>query len=51
MSRDGFGSDMHGYEFGCHYFPHFNSKSDMNMNIFKYEYKMNVSNSDSHSDT
>jgi hypothetical protein len=23
VCRDGFGSDMHGYEFGCHYLPTF----------------------------
>jgi hypothetical protein len=35
--RDGFGSDTHGYEFGCHYLPHF--ISDTNTNIIEYEYK------------
>jgi hypothetical protein len=51
LRRDGFGSDTHGYEFGCHYLPHFISNSDTNTNIIKYEYKMDISNSDSHSNT
>jgi hypothetical protein len=42
--RDGFGSDTHGNEFGCHYLPHFNSNS--NTNSIEYEYKTNSSNSD-----
>jgi hypothetical protein len=49
--RDGFGSDTHGYEFGCHYLPHFISNSDTNTNIIEYEYKTDISNSDSHSNT
>jgi hypothetical protein len=48
---DGFGSDTHGYEFGCHYLSHFSLNSDMNTNIIEYEYKMDISNSDSHSNT
>jgi hypothetical protein len=48
-SRDGFVSDTHGYEFRCHYLPHFISNSDTN--IIEYEYKMDISNSDSHSNT
>jgi hypothetical protein len=48
-SRDGFGSDMHEYEFRCHYLPHFISNSDTNTDIIKYEYKTDISNSDSHS--
>jgi hypothetical protein len=49
--RDGFGSDTHGYEFGCHCLPHFISNSDTNTNIIEYEYKTDISNSDSHSNT
>jgi hypothetical protein len=49
--RDGFGSDTHGYEFACHYLPHFISNSDTNTNIIEYEYKTDISNSDSHSNT
>jgi hypothetical protein len=49
--RDGFGSDTHGYEFRCHYLPHFISNSDTNTNIIEYEYKTNILNSDSHSNT
>jgi hypothetical protein len=51
LCRDGFGSDTHGYEFGCHYLPHFISISDTNTNIIEYEYKTDISNSDSHSNT
>jgi hypothetical protein len=51
LLRDGFGSDTHGYEFGCHYLPHFISNSDTNSNIIEYEYKTDISNSDSHSNT
>jgi hypothetical protein len=39
LGKDGFGSDTHGYEFGCHYLPHFISNSDTNTNIIEYEYK------------
>jgi hypothetical protein len=46
---DGFESDTHGYEFGCHYLPHFISNLDTN--IIEYEYKTDISNSDSHSNT
>jgi hypothetical protein len=49
--RDGFVSDTHGYECGCHYLPHFISNSDTNMNIIEYKYKTDISNSDSHSNT
>jgi hypothetical protein len=49
--RDGFGSDTHGYEFGCHYLPHFISNSNSNTNTIEYEYKTNISNSDSYSNT
>jgi hypothetical protein len=49
--RDGFGLDTHGYEFGCHYLPHFISNSDTNTNIVEYEYKTDISNLDSHSNT
>jgi hypothetical protein len=42
--RDGFGSDTHGYESGCHYLSHFISNSDTNTNIIEYEYKTNISN-------
>jgi hypothetical protein len=49
--RDGFGSDTHEYEFGCHYLPHFISNSDTNANIIECEYKRDISNSDSHSNT
>jgi hypothetical protein len=41
-SRDGFGSDTHGYEFWCHYLPHFISNSDANTNIIEYEYKTDI---------
>jgi hypothetical protein len=51
IGRDGFGSDTHGYEFGCHYLPHFISTSDTNTKIIEYEYKTDISNSDSHSNT
>jgi hypothetical protein len=51
FTRDGFGSDTHGYEFGCHYLPHFISNSDTNTNIIEYGYKTDISNSDSHSNT
>jgi hypothetical protein len=47
---DGFGSDTHGYEFGC-LFITFISNSETNANITEYEYKMDISNSDSHSNT
>jgi hypothetical protein len=50
-TRDGFGSDTHGYECGCHYLPHFISNSNTNTNIIEYEYKTDISNSDSHSNT
>jgi hypothetical protein len=46
---DGFGSDTHGYEFRCHYLPHFILNSDTNTNIIEYEYKTDISNS--HSNT
>jgi hypothetical protein len=49
--RDEFRSDMHIYEFRCQYVPHFISNSDTNTNIIKYKYKMDISNSDSHSNT
>jgi hypothetical protein len=49
VPRDGFGSDTHGYESGCHYLPNFISNSDTNTNIVEYEYKTDISNSDSHS--
>jgi hypothetical protein len=48
---DGFGSDTHGYEFGCHCLPHFISNSDTNTNIIEYEYKADILNSDSYSNT
>jgi hypothetical protein len=51
IRRDGLGSDMHGYEFGCHYLPHFISNSDTNTNTIEYGYKMDISNSDSHLNT
>jgi hypothetical protein len=47
LLKDGFGSDAHGYEFECHYLPYFISNSDTNMNIIEYEYKTDISNSDS----
>jgi hypothetical protein len=50
-TRDGFGSDTHGYEFGRHYLPHFISNLDTNTNIIEYEYKTDISNSDLHSNT
>jgi hypothetical protein len=50
-SRDGFGSDTHRSEFECHYLPYFISNSDTNTNIIEYEYKTDISNSDSHSNT
>jgi hypothetical protein len=31
---DGFGSDTHRYEFGCHYLPHFISNSDSHSNTY-----------------
>jgi hypothetical protein len=49
--RDGFRSDTHGYEFRCHYLPHFISNSDTNTNIIECEYKTDISNLDSHSST
>jgi hypothetical protein len=49
--RDRFRLDTHGYEFGCHYLPHFISNADTNTNIIKYECKTDISNSDSHSNT
>jgi hypothetical protein len=49
--RDGFGSDTHGYECGCHYLPHFILNSNTNTNIIEYEYKMNISNLNSHSNS
>jgi hypothetical protein len=49
--RGGFGSDTHEYEFVCHYLPHFILNSDMNTNIVEYEYKTDISFSDSHSNT
>jgi hypothetical protein len=48
---DGLASDTHGYEFGCHYLPYFISNSDTNTNIIEYEYKTDISNSDSHLNT
>jgi hypothetical protein len=50
-NMDGLGLDTNGYEFGCHYLPHFISNSDTNTNIIEYEYKTDISNSDSHSNT
>jgi hypothetical protein len=47
-TKYGFGSDTQGYEFRCYYLPHFNSNSDMNTNVIEYEYKTDISNSDSH---
>jgi hypothetical protein len=49
-TRDGFGSDTHGNGFECHYLPYFNSNMDTNTNTIEYEYKMDSSNSDLHSD-
>jgi hypothetical protein len=37
--RCGNGSNTHGYEFECHSLPYFSLNSDMNANIFGYEYK------------
>jgi hypothetical protein len=51
LGRDGFGLDTHEYEFECHYLPHFISNSDTNANIIECEYKMDISNSDLHSNT
>jgi hypothetical protein len=51
IPRDGFKSNTHRHEFGCHYLPHFISNSDTNTNIIEYEYKTDISNSDSHSNT
>jgi hypothetical protein len=48
--RDGFREDTHGYEFGCHYLPHFISNSDTSTNIIEYEYQTDISNSE-HSNT
>jgi hypothetical protein len=42
ISRDGFGSDTHGYKFGCHYLPHFILNLDTN--TIEYEYKADISN-------
>jgi phosphatidylethanolamine-binding protein (PEBP) family uncharacterized protein len=50
-TRDGFGSNSHRYKFKIHYLPHFILNSDTNMNIVEYEYKTDISNSDSHSNT
>jgi hypothetical protein len=50
-ARDGLASDTHGYEYGCHYLSYFISNSDTNTNIIEYEYKMDILNSDSHSNT
>jgi hypothetical protein len=35
----------------CHYLPHLILNSDTNTNIIEYEYKMDISNSDLHSNT
>jgi hypothetical protein len=49
LSRNGFRSDTHGNKSECHYLPYFNSNTITD--TIGYEYKMNSSNSDSHSDT
>jgi hypothetical protein len=51
VTRDGAGSDKHGYAFECHYLSHFNSNSDMNTNIIEYECRMDISNSNLYSNT
>jgi len=48
MNKDENGSDTHGIESGYHLLPYFNSNTDTN--IFKYEYKTDVSDSDFYSD-
>ena len=50
MSKDGNGSDSHGIRFGCHILPHFKSNMDTDSDILGYEYKTDVSDSDSNSD-
>jgi hypothetical protein len=47
----GFRLDTHRYEFRCHYLPHFISNLDTNTDIIEYEWKTDISNSDSHSNT
>jgi hypothetical protein len=49
--KDGFRSDTHENEFGCHSLPHFISNLDTNTNIIEYEHKTDISNSDSHLNT
>ena len=46
----GNGSDTHGIGSGYHLLPHFNSNTNTDSNIFKYEYKTDVSDSDFYSD-
>ena len=49
-SKDGNGSDSNGIEFGYHFLPHFKSNTDTDSDILGYEYKTDVSDSDSNSD-
>jgi hypothetical protein len=39
VTRGGNRSNTHGYEFECYSLPYFSPDSDMNSNIFGYEYK------------
>ena len=49
-SKDGNGSDTLGIESRYHLLPHFNSNTNMDSSIFKYEYKTDVLDSDFYSD-
>lgn len=48
--KDGNESDSHRIVSECHLLPYFNSDSNTDTYIIEYEYKMNVSDSDFHSD-
>ena len=49
--KDGFGSDTDEIESECHLLPHFNSDTNANANLIRYEYKTDSSNPDSDPDT
>ena len=47
VAKDENGSNSYRIEFGCHILPHFKSNTDTESDILGYEYKTDVSDSDS----
>jgi hypothetical protein len=50
QGRDGNRLDTHGIRFKYHFLPHFYSNTNTYSNVLEYEYKTDVSNSDTHSE-